>query len=313
VLGPILFLIYTLPVGKIIRRHDLPFHLFADDSQLYITFRPTQPAANNAVASVGQCVKELHQWMTKNRLKLNDDKTEVLAIGSKKQLAKIAIPQLQIGDVLIEKSTKPVRNLGTIFDENFSMAAHIQGLCKTANFHVRTIGSLCRYLTTAATTTLVHAFVTSRLDCGNSLLSGLPDTLLGKLQRVQNTAARLVKQIKRSDHITPILRELHWLPVKYRIKYKVLLLTYRVVYNIAPKYLADLLCFYTPSRSLCSEKDTLQLVVPKTNKVTFGDRAFCKVAPVLWNDLPFEIRSVTSLDTFKKLVKTHLFKQAYES
>ena len=144
----------------------------------------------------------------------------------------------------------------------------------------------------------------------NALLIGLPNYLIDKLQRVQNCAARIVTGVRKSDHITPILKHLHWLPVKYRIQYKILLLTFKCLSGTAPKYLTDMIVPYNPTRSLRSEKQHL-LVQPSSKLCSYGDRAFSVAAPRLWNDLPFLIRSASSVSIFKCQLKTHLFKQAF--
>ena len=113
-----------------------------------------------------------------------------------------------------------------------------------------------------------------------------------------------------SHDITEILKELHWLPVEQRIKYKVLLLTFRAVNGIAPPYLRELLVPYCPPRNLRSTELAL-LTIPQTNLKTFGDRAFAAAAPKLWNKLSLEIREIVKLDSFKTSIKTHLFKEYY--
>ena len=150
----------------------------------------------------------------------------------------------------------------------------------------------------------MNAFVISRLDYCNSILFGLPNTELQKLQRVQNTAARLICNMNKFDHITPILVKLHWLPVRYRINFKILLITFKVIHGLAPKYLSELLTCKTTSEIL------LQQPRIKTLR-TLGDWSFTVAAPALWNNLPNVIRSATSINSFKKLLKTHLFKIAF--
>ena len=130
-----------------------------------------------------------------------------------------------------------------------------------------------------------------------------------KLQGVQNAAARKLCQIRKYDHITPVLHELHWLLVEKRIEYIVILLTYKILHRLAPKYLTDLIGFYEPSRTLRSTSQCL-LSVPSSRLKTFGDKAFSVQAPKLWNSLPPFLRNINSLDTFKSNLKTYLF-QAY--
>ena len=145
---------------------------------------------------------------------------------------------------------------------------------------------------------------------GNALLCGLPQTLLFKVQRVQNAAARLVCLTGRREHITPVLKELHWLPVRQRISFNVLVLTYQALHGTAPQYMTDLLSQYQPTRSLHSN-DTLLLTAPQSRLTSFGDRAFQHAVPRPWNGLPISLRSANNLNSFKKALKTFLFKDAY--
>ena len=138
--------------------------------------------------------------------------------------------------------------------------------------------------------------------------SGLPHSYLLPLQRMQNTAARLVTLSRKSEHITPILRSLHWLPIHHRITFKVLLLTYKILHGQAPKYLSDLISLRCSSslRPLRSSS-TLQLTLGPRTITRYGDRAFSVIAPILWNKLPAHIHNTHSLDQFQTLLKTHLF------
>ena len=157
----------------------------------------------------------------------------------------------------------------------------------------------------------MHAFLTSRLDYCNILLSGIPDYQLNHIQRFQNTAARLITRTSKYDHITPVLEALHWLPVRQRISYKVLLFTYKIIYNLAPQYLSDLITERKTTRSLRSSNTTV-LTKPMTNTQSYGGRSFSFMAPSLWNSLPPHIKSCQNYETFKKKIKTHLFKEAFK-
>ncbi|PIK35540.1 putative RNA-directed DNA polymerase from mobile element jockey-like [Apostichopus japonicus] len=130
-----------------------------------------------------------------------------------------------------------------------------------ASFALYKIGQLAKYLDHKSTERLVHAFITSRLDYCNSLLYGIPSTELSKLQLIQNSAARLVTRSKKHDHITPILRDLHWLPLHLRIRYKVALLAFKAIHGMAPSYLTDLVASYSPQRRLRSSSETLFVVL----------------------------------------------------
>ena len=154
---------------------------------------------------------------------------------------------------------------------------------------------------------LVHAFVTSKLDHCNSLLHNVPKNVIKKLQSVQNAAARLITRFRKWDHITPVLFDLHWLPVSERIKFKILLLTFKALHQQSLTYIQDLIIRYLPSSSL-GASFTLSLNPFSFNLKTYGSRAFSASAPELWNKLPDE-----NLSLFKHKLKTHLFKKYYFS
>ena len=155
----------------------------------------------------------------------------------------------------------------------------------------------------------IHSY-TSRLDYCNGLLFGIPNYLINHFQCIQNAAARLVTGTPRSSHITPVLHELHWLPVLQRIRFKLALLTFKVLNGLSPTYLSELLTLYTPSRTLRSANRNL-LAVKSFKLKKDGGRSFVHVAPTFWNCFPDELRTVSCLMTFKKGLKTILFTDAY--
>ena len=306
VLGPILFNIYTQPLGEIARKHGLHYHFYADDTQLYTSF--SVKGANTSVMSISNCIADVKTWMQSNLLMLNDSKTEVVLLGTKQQLSKLSNLEISVGNVNIKPCTK-VRNLGVIFDNNMTMEDHVNNICKTSYFYIRLLGKLRKFLDKATGAMITHAFVTSRLDYCNSLLHGISSSLAAKLQHVLNTAARIVTGTKIGNHITPVLKSLHWLPVVQRIAFKTALLTFKVIHGLAPSYLCDLIKYRSTSRDLRSINDVL-LDVPKF-KSCIGSRAFVVSAPKLWNSLPYDLRTAESLISFKSKLKTYLFREAF--
>lgn len=206
------------------------------------------------------------------------------------------------------RTVDTARDLGVIIDSSLSMADQVSAICRAAYYQLRQLRTVTRCLTPEATKTTVQAFISCRLDYCNALLYGIADDLLRRLQSVQNAAARLVAGSRRSDHITPVLRRLYWLPVRRRIKFKLALLTHKSLNGSTPRYLSD-------DRQLVSDvgrrrlrsSDISTCVVPRTH-TGFGDRAFQVAGPRLWNRLPASLRqSDTTVGQFKKLLKTHLF------
>ena len=302
VVGPSQFTLYSAPLEDVISGHGINVLSYADDTQLYCSFRPGE--SETAISRLECCIADVKDWMSRNKLKLNDSKTEVVHVTSRFTPTE-PVKHVTIGNSAISP-TDAARNLGVIFDQHLSMTAHVNNLCKSASFVLRSIGQLRKYLDRATTEKLVHAFVTSRLDYCNCLLFGLPDKLINKLQRVQNSAARLVTGAKKRDHISQILSDLHWLPIKKRIMFKLLLIVYKSLNHAAPKYLSELFWPYHPKPNLRSSTRSL-LVVPNSRLKSFGDRAFEIAGPKLWNALPMNIRAASTTHQFKSLLKTYLF------
>ena len=184
-------------------------------------------------------------------------------------------------------------------------------LCQLAYLEIRRIGSIRQYLSVEATKTLVSSLVLSGLDYCNALLTGSPQVLLDKIQRVINCSARLIYKAPKSALITNLLFDLNWLPINSWIQYKIDFTWFHIVSGTAPPYLSELLHLYSPSRSLRSASDTLIFRVPRVCRRTLGERSFQYIGPVIWNSLSFSVRHAMSLSSLKSKLKTHLFSSAY--
>jgi hypothetical protein len=308
-LGPILFLVYMAPLYDLFNTMSINSHGYADDTQLYQHFKAgSSTNVNRAKEDIESCVSFARDWITVHELKINDSKTELIVLGTSKQLTKLEDFTIKVGQSEIHPKDS-VRNLGLHLDSKMNMISHINKTTSKCYASLHKIGGIRSYLTTGATQVLVQSLVMSHIDYGNSVLNAVADVHLKKLQRVQNTAARMVKQLRRDCSITPVLQDLHWLPVAYRVKFKMVMLTFKALKTGKPQYLRELLVPYTPSRSLRSENKNL-LQVPFV-KLQIARRSFYYAAPVLWNSLPQELRDTTVLTDFKNKLKCHFFKQAF--
>ena len=193
-------------------------------------------------------------------------------------------------------------------DKNLSFTNHINDMCKKATLAIRSIGQIRKYVPNDGIKRLVNALIMSRLDYSNSLLYSLPKYQIDKLQRLKNTAARLVAGTRRSDHIKPVLKDLHWLPIQSRIIFKILLMSYKIIHGLAPKYLTSLIQIHQQSRKLRSSNRCL-LAVPSSRPrtTTYGDRSFIHAAPKLWNNIPEEIQQAEAISIFKTRLRSLFF------
>ncbi len=329
-LSPVMFTQYASTLFDVIHKHIENVHGYADDHQLYLAFSTNSLLSQQAaITCMENCLSDVKTWMLQYKLKMNDSKTEFLIIGSRQQLDKLKVNSITVGGSVV-KAVDSVRDLGAYLDKQMSMGAHIDEKCKAAFKQLYNLRRIRKYLTREATETLVHSFIFSHIDYCNALLYGVPNYQIKKLQRIQNMAAKLVFQQPKFSHVTPLLTQLHWLQVKDRIKFKVLILTFKGVHKLAPSYICDMFeqrsTKYSSRSSTSIEKIDFEngeiknniksshivcLNVPKTHRETFMERSLVVAGPVLWNSLPELLRRKTDFEKFKSLLKTHLFKQAY--
>ncbi len=239
-LGPVLFSQYASTIFDVIKKHLEGAHAYADDHHVYLAFNPNSDVSQqNAIDCMESCLVDVKSWMVQNKLKMKDSKTEFIVIGSRQQLEKVNIDSIKVGDVSV-KAVDDVRDLGAYLDKTMSMEKHINSKVGAAYKQLFSLRRIRKYLTQEATETLVHSLIFSHIDYCNALLYDLPQNQTKKLQMVQNMAARLVFKLPKFSHVTPLFIELRWLPVSYRIKFKILLYTFKGIHQLASAYICDM-------------------------------------------------------------------------
>ena len=306
VLGPILFTLYSQPLSDVIACHSCDYHKYADDTEISDSAPPSDFTC--AQSNIQSCISDTLSWMQSNKLKLNTEKTEMMLVGSSVRISSVGCESADIGGSCIPFQTT-VTYLGVHLDQTLSMKQHISSLCRTTFLALGRIASIRPLLSNSSTENLAACMITSRLDYCSATFTGVADEQIARIQKIQNNAARLILKKSKRDHVTPLLKELHWLPVKYRIQYKLATLAFRHFDGTLPPYLSSSFCTYQPSRSFRSSTERL-LKIPKSYLKTFGERSFGYIAPTVWNSLPADLRASPSLPTFKANLKMYLLRLA---
>ena len=243
-------------------------------------------------------------------LKLNPDKTEFIMFGYRNQLDKCNTSHVTVLGSTIQRSPS-VKYLGVKLDENLNLKEHILTKCKTAIANFVRIRNIQKYLTTDACSTLILDLCISHLDYANALYYGLPNKTILHLQTVQSMCAKLTLRKSEYDSTTEALLQLHWLPIRHRINFKIVTITHKCIYGTAPQYLKDLLTPVSNPRSLRSSNDKTKLIIPFTRCKTFATRSFSIAAPMIWNQLPMSLQETANFELFKRQLKTHLYRVAF--
>jgi hypothetical protein len=301
VLGPFLFSVYVSPIADVITSHGAQFHQYADDTQLYIAVK-----SDSDIKKLEECTLAVRDWFTRNGMLLNPDKSEVLLVARRPNAAKFASGSgINVAGSLVAYSVQ-LKSLGVTLDQELTFDQHVSNIVKVSNFNIRALRHIRPMLDRTVANTVACSIVSTRLDYCNSLLYGTSAKNIQKLQRVQNALARVVSGARKFDHIKPILRELHWLPVAQRVQYKVALITHKVLNTGQPHYLNSLMTEYKPTRQLRSENKR-QLSKPSGLTSTAGLRTFTRASEAVWNKLPEDIRISADFRSFKCKLKTFIF------
>ena len=302
VLGPDLFNIYIRSLYPFIQPAKFDIFGFADDHQLLKSFLPIFQA-KALDGDINRCFNMISKWMCDHFLCLNPAKTKILVIMPPSLKENVFVHGTFIDNNCVRFVTS-AKNLGVILDDELSFQAQITAVVKSCFNTIRKLSKIKSFLTYEHMRTLISACVFSKLDYGNALYYGINSQLIRKLQAVQNSAVRLIrsKENRADMSIDGYLRRFHWLPVKERIIFKVVLLLHKCLNGNAPVALSQLFKYGSSSR-------TLKLNQLRSNNV-YGDRAFSKAGPKLWNLLPGNIRMENNTNKFKILLKTYLFKNS---
>ena len=179
VLGPLKFCLYLLPMSAILKYHNIGYHVYAHDTQLYISFKCKQPL--EAISKVNSCLSDIRRWMITNKLKINDSKTEFIVFRSPQLRCDLSDLSVKVGESQITQSLN-VRDLGVTFDQFLNFDDHITAICRSTFFHIRNIGKISNLLLYNACSTLIHALISCRLDYCNSTLYNVPTHKTDRLQ-----------------------------------------------------------------------------------------------------------------------------------
>lgn len=305
VLGPLLFILYTVDIIPLVQNFNLDIHVYADDVQIYGSCHPSN--SSHLSEQLSDCLDAVISWCGSNRLLLNSSKTEIMWLCSDKRMHCVPTPGIRVGSSVILPVTS-CRILGVTLDQQLSFRAYITRTAATCFSFLRLIRSVRRYLPLPCLKSVVSALVLGRLDYCVSILSGLPASRLKILRSILHASARLIFCQPRYSHVSPLLHDLGWLSIEHRIAFRLAVLVHSSRCGRIPSYLSRELqpVASQPGRSRLRSAMSHSLFVPRSSHPTLGGRAFFSSATRVWNALPTSLASINSLPLFKKLLKSHL-------
>lgn len=301
VLGPPLFNIYVRTLIPYLMRNGISVHGYADDHQAFKSFR-IQFQFETIRNSLPKCLHMVTSWMQKYFLKLNAGKSQVVVFTPSSQSSKLLVQRVFLDDGSVLPILSEAMNLGVLLDSRLSFGPQIDRVICSCYRFLRDISSIRKFLSEDDIKSLVHSVVVARIDNCNALYTGLSAHHISKLQRLQNSCARVIYGVRRRDHVSGLLQDLHWLPIRLRIIFKALCLIFKCIHNTAPSYLSDTLPVINENRFVR---------IPRTN-TSYGDQAFSRCGPIYWNALPTTIRNIPTITNFKSKLKHYLFSSSSE-
>ena len=310
-LAPTLFILYLLPITEFLEREKIKFSLYADDLICYTSMDPKNlDSYNQKKQKLQDSLSKLKSLMTANSLKLNEGKTNLIVIGKKK----IKNIKCDHSILFAGSSIKPqekIKILGVTIDSNMTFNDQTSNIIKKGYGTLKLLYNIRNILNKKQSEILIHSLISSTIDYCNILLCSTTKSNINKLQKLQNAMCRYITKTRKFDHISKDLESLHWLKIKERIDYKLLLTIYKIRNNRAPEYLNTLIKLPLNTKETRATGKN-KLFVPHANSINeMKDIKF--MGPTLWNKLPESSKNTLKINTFKKELKTILFKKSHDT
>ena len=309
-LGPIFYIAYTKEIEKIVKYHGMKLQMYADDTQIYYPF--TDQQLINAEHKINECLKEIKCWMDKNYLKINPNKTIVKLFSTNMQSMALINSFKLLFDSNFLSPSASISVLGISLDSKTSLSSFVDKTARKCNLILRNLRNIKDSLSFNVRVTLISCLVLANLDYCNVLLACSTNTLLLPLKNVLHRSVRFIYNLRKFDHISPFLFKLHFLPIKFRIKFKLSLIAYKIINKMSPVYLQnDFYLFQaTTTMNLRPGSGRDNLMFHLSNEQAKKNTIQTKLI-VEWNRLPINIRQITSIPSFKTELKTFYFKEAF--